>query len=148
MKPGLLALITASLFTGGAMYITFVEQQARLPLNPQPLLSQWKKSYCLGFMMLSPLVIISALFAILAFINTYNWFWILGATFIFTNWPYTLLVIMPINKKLKEINLDPSDKIIANESQIHFLIKKWGKLHLFRWILGILATILFTLALS
>lgn len=40
-----LALITASLFSGAAIYINAVEQPARLALSDRAALVEWKQSY-------------------------------------------------------------------------------------------------------
>ena len=36
----------------------------------------------------------------MAFFVSYDWRWLLGAGVIVSNWPYTLLVIVPMNNKL------------------------------------------------
>ena len=76
------------------------------------------------------------------YFNTQNWIWILGSIIILSNWPYTLLIIMPTNQKLLAIE---DGKAAAEE------IKKivyWGKLHAIRTCLGFFAVIIFLFALK
>jgi hypothetical protein len=40
----LIALVFATLFTGAALYVSFVEHPARLGLEDVPLLAQWQQS--------------------------------------------------------------------------------------------------------
>ncbi len=138
---GIFALVFAALFAGAAFYINFAEQPARLNLEPKQLLRQWAPSYKSGFIMQSTLAVVSGLAGIYAYTQTQEKLWILGALLILANWPYTLLVIMPTNRKL----------LATNEAEINQttvdLIRHWGKLHAVRTILGLLATGVFTWAL-
>lgn len=91
--------------------------------------------------MQSSLAVASGLAGIYSFTQTQQWLWVVGAIVILANWPFTLIVIMPVNKKLiatKEADI--------NNSTVD-LIKYWGKLHSVRTVLGILATIIFVFAL-
>lgn len=101
MLAGELALATAALFTGAALYITAAEQPARLELDEQSMLRQWKPSYTRGFAMQASLALASALFGLLAVWWTRDWRWVVGAALIFANWPYTVFVILPVNKRLR-----------------------------------------------
>jgi hypothetical protein len=130
-----LALATAAAFTGAAIYLNVAEQPARLGIDDKALLTEWKLSYARGFAMQASLALASALFGLLAFWFTRDWRSLLGAALIFANWPYTLLVILPINKR---IAATPPD---AAAVETRRLIETWGMLHAGRSTLGLAATL-------
>ena len=142
MLSRLLALVTAAAFTGAAFYINLVEQPARLGLPPGPLLAQWKPSYARGYVMQSSLAVIGGVLGVLAGWQTGGWLWVLGGVLLLTNWPYTLLVILPVNRRLNAI--DPGSATEDTRS----LIRRWGVLHGVRTVLGAAATVTFLVAVA
>jgi hypothetical protein len=83
--------------------------------------------------MQASLALVSTLFGLLAFWLTRDWRWLLGALLIFANWPYTLLVILPVNKR---IEATPPEAAGADSRR---LIETWGRLHAGRSALGLAA---------
>ena len=139
---GQIALTLSAFFTGAAFYINFAEHPARLKLMPGPLLTQWKPSYKRGFIMQSLLAILSGVSGFLAFYQTSNWLFIAGAIIILANWPFTLIVIMPLNKKLQAIPAERAGPGVILD------LNRWGRLHAVRTGLSFSSPIFYLLALQ
>jgi hypothetical protein len=140
LLAGQLALIAAALFAGAAIYINAAEQPARLRLDDRALLTEWKLAYKRGFAMQAPLAVAGFLLGTVAGWQTANWLWFVGAVVIVLNWPYTLLVIMPVNNRLMALSLD------AATPEVRELVSTWGNLHSVRSALGAAATLIFLAA--
>lgn len=134
---GNLALTVAALFAGAAIYINIAEQPARLGLDDRSLLAEWKPSYARGFMMQASLAVIGFVLGLLEWLVTGSTIWLLGAIVLVANWPYTLLVIMPVNKQLEQTPNESAD------GATRALIEHWGTLHAVRSALGLIATLIF-----
>lgn len=137
MFAGQLALVAAAVFFGAALYVNVAEQPARLLLDDRSALAEWKPAYKRGFSMQGPLAVVGFLLGLLAWWQTSDWRFLLGATLMIANWPYTLVAIMPTNNKLMAMPLDQA----GPESRT--LMESWGRLHAVRTGLGILATVAF-----
>jgi Domain of unknown function (DUF1772) len=135
MLSGLIALTTAAAFAGAAFYVGFAEQPARLLLDERALLTQWKPSYARGFTMQASLAMISAAFGFLAGFQLHDWRWAVAAALILANWPYTLFMMLPTNKRIAAWPLDGAG------AEARALVVKWGKLHAVRTVLGLAATV-------
>jgi hypothetical protein len=128
-------LIAAAAFTGAAIYVTIAEQPARLVLDDRAMLRQWQSSYPRASVMQASLALGSALLGLAAYWSSGDWRWLAGAVLIFANLPYTLLVILPTNKRLQA--LVPA----AADAGTRRTIETWARLHLVRDALGVLATV-------
>ncbi len=137
MRTGQLALISAAVFAGAALYISAVEQPARLGLDHRALLTEWKPAYKRGTAMQAPLAIVGFLLGMAAWWQTSHVGWMLGALLMIANWPVTFFAIMPTNNRL--MATDPA--VAGPESRA--MIERWGSLHALRTVLGFAASLSF-----
>ncbi len=136
-----LALIVAALFTGAAFYIALAEHPARLLLDDRAALAQWQPAYERGARMQASLALVGFLLAMLVWWRSNDWLWLIGGLLMIANWPYTMLCIAPINRRL--MATDPS----AAGPETRALLQRWGSLHVGRSLLGCGAVLLMLWAL-
>jgi hypothetical protein len=137
MFAGQLALIIAAVFSGAALYINLAEQPARLALDESSLLTEWKLAYRRGFAMQAPLALAGCLLGLVAWWQTGEALWLVGALALIANGPYTRIAIMPANKQLMAI--DPA----TGAAGARPLITLWATRHAMRTVLGFAALIFF-----
>jgi hypothetical protein len=141
MLAGVLAFMVAALFTGAAFYVSFAEQPARLVLDDRALLTQWKLAYKRGLAMQAPLAIVGFVLGIIAWRLTGRIGFLVGATLLVANWPWTILGMMPTNKALMVTELQEAGP------GTRALLVKWNRLHSVRTALGFLTILTFLMAL-
>jgi hypothetical protein len=135
MISGLLALAIAAIFTGAAVYVNVAEQPARLVLDDRALLAEWKPSYKRGAMMQASIALIGCVLGLIAWAQTSQAGFLIGAIAMVAPWPWTLIAIKPTNDALLATEPDSAGP------RTRALIVKWGALHAVRTALGALATI-------
>jgi hypothetical protein len=138
---GLLALASAAIFFGAAIYINVAEQPARLGIGDEAALAEWLSAYKRGYLMQASLAILSGLLGIASWWRGGDPLWLIGAGAMLANWPYTLVAIMPVNNRL-EAALSTRDFSGARAQLI-----RWGRLHAGRSSLSAVAVILYLIAL-
>jgi hypothetical protein len=129
MIAGQLALMIATAFASAAFYINFAEHPARMLLPVQMAVRQWAPSYKRGFTMQSSLAVLGGACALGQWYLDGGVLWLVGALVLLTNWPYTLMVIMPTNHRLLA-----SDSLA--EAEVSQLLQRWNRLHGLRTVLG------------
>jgi hypothetical protein len=132
-----LALIAAAAFAGAAIYVNVAEQPARLVLDDRAMLAQWKRSYDNASIMQAGLALVACALGVVAFFLSHDWRWLLGALLILAPWPWTIFVIMPVNRRLKATAPD------AAQSDTRASVEHWGRLHAGRSAFGIVATLVY-----
>jgi len=63
-------------------------------------------------------------------LQTSNWNWFILSLFMHLNGPYTVLFMMPLNKRLLQSGVDVLSEQTSQD------LKNWGKLHLLRTLLN------------
>jgi len=86
--------------------------------------------------MQASLVVVGGVRGLVAFLSDLNWRWLLGALVLLVNWPYTILIIMPTNRRLRDTQAD------AATAETRRMIR-WGILHAGRSLLDFVATLVF-----
>jgi hypothetical protein len=137
----LIATLASGIFAGAAIYINLVEQPARLACGNELAISQWRPSYKRGTVMQAPLALIGALAALLSYSINRRLGWLVGGLCLLLIIPFTLVVILPTNKKLQ------SQEIDLRSDEAGHLLRRWGRLHAVRSILSLTAFVLFLVSL-
>src|ERR1700720_3252634 len=140
MIAGHLALIVAAVFSGAAIFVNLVEQPARFGLEDRALLAEWKPSYERGAAMQAPLALAGFALGLVAWWQTRDFLFLAGGIAMFANWPWTILVIYPVNAVLMAAEPEQAG------AQTRALIAKWARLHAVRTALGFIAVIAFFVA--
>jgi hypothetical protein len=130
MTAGQIALVIAALFEGACFYVGWVDHPARLAIEDRAGLSHWKEAARRAARMQALLAVIGFLFGLLAWWQSRDWPWLLGALLLIANAPWTFAVIGPVNRALRATELDSA----GPESRA--LLVRWARLHTVRTVLG------------
>ena len=142
MVPEILTTLTCGIFAGAALYISFVEQPARLSCGITLAATEWRPSYKRGTVMQASLAIAGSLLALASWWASKNLAWVLGGILLFAVIPFTLVVIFPTNRELESDDLDLSS------TKAEWLLRRWGALHAVRGGLSLVAFLIFLFALQ
>jgi Domain of unknown function (DUF1772) len=80
---------------------------------------------------------VGGLFGLVAYFSALDWRWLLGALVLLANWPYTIFVIMPTNRRLMDTLPE------AATAETRRLLEQWSALHAGRSALRLVATLIF-----
>jgi len=131
------ATLCCALFSGAAVYINFVEHPARMECGTELAATVFPVSYRKATVMQALLAALGLIASIVAWFAGSSIGWLIGGLLLGSVIPFTLIVIMPTNKKLLASGLD------KNSEFTRLLLSHWGKLHAVRSVLSILALIIF-----
>jgi len=134
-----MATFFSGIFAGAAVYISAVEHPARMECGTRLALAEFGPSYRRATVMQASLAIAAFATALGAWLLSSRWAWLAGGVIIGIVVPFTLIVILPTNKKLLDSSLDP------DSDRARQLLERWGRLHWVRTLLSLAATVIFLL---
>jgi uncharacterized membrane protein len=133
------AILSSGLFAGAALYISFVEHPARMQCGTAIALTQFAPSYKRATIMQASLAALGTLAAIAAWLLGAPSLWLIGGLLLGAVIPFTVIAILPTNKRLLDPSLD-KDSELAEQ-----LLQRWAKLHAVRTALSLASFLLFLL---
>jgi uncharacterized membrane protein len=135
-----LAILASGLFTGAALYVSFVEHPARMQCGTRLAITEFAPSYKRGAVMQASLSTIGTLAAIASWLQGAPTPWLVGGLLLGALIPFTLIVIFPTNKRLLDPSLD-KDSELAEQ-----ILQRWATLHAVRSTLSLASFLLFLFA--
>jgi hypothetical protein len=132
-----LAALCAGLFAGAAVYINVVEHPARMLCGTRLAVTEFAPSYKRATLMQASLAAVGSLGAIAAWLVGAPTIWLVGGFLLGAVIPFTILVILPTNKRLLDPSLD-KDSELADK-----LLRRWAKLHAVRSCMSLASFLVF-----
>ena len=128
-----IAMVAAAVFAGAAVYVSMVEHPARESCGTALAVAEFGPSYRRGAIMQGGLALLGGAAGIVRWATLGGSGWLTGGVLLAALIPYTLVVMMPTNKRL----LDPTLGVRSVEAAK--LLKRWGRLHSVRALVGCIA---------
>jgi len=125
------------LFTGAAVYITFIEHPARMQCGVEIAVTEFAPSYRRATVMQAACAAVGLLASFVAWLAGSGFWWLVAGVLLGSVIPFTLIVILPTNKRLLSPALD------RRSAEAERLLARWGRLHAVRSVLSAVALLLF-----
>jgi hypothetical protein len=138
----LIATLATGIFAGAAAYVTAVEHPARVSCGPALAIEEFGPSYKRGAIMQASLAVVGAVAGLIAAWVRQDALVFLAAVLLGSLVPFTLIVILPTNTRLLDPGLDP------NGLEAVRLLQRWGRLHMVRTALSLLAFVLLLMRIT
>jgi hypothetical protein len=142
MMLEMLATLAAGLFSGASIYINWVEHPARMQCGTAPAVAEWAPSYKRATVMQASLAATGFLSATGAWLLGAGGTWLVGGILLGLVVPFTLIVILPTNRKL----LSPD--LVKESPDTRRLLDRWARLHAVRSLLSFSSFVVFLLLLT
>lgn len=130
-----LATLCAALFAGAALYVAAVEQPARLAASMDAALGVFRPGFPRARALQASLAILGAVSGALLWWRGEGRAWLVASLALLAIVVFTVAVIAPVYSALLDPSLAPSDP------EARSLLEHWGRLHLVRVALGLVALV-------
>src|SRR5437868_6722211 len=130
-----LAILGSGLFAGAALYVSFVEHPARTQCGTRLAITEFAPQ-----LMQASLAALGTIAAIAAWLQGAPALWLVGGLILGAVIPFTLIVILPTNKRLLDPSLDNDSKLAEQ------LLQRWSTLHAVRSVLSLASFLMFLFA--
>ena len=131
------AVLACALFAGAAVYITFIEHPARMQCGVEIAATEFAPSYRRATVMQATCAAVGLASSVAAWLAGASFWWLIAGVLLGSVIPFTLIVILPTNKRLLSPTLD------RRSAEAERLLTRWGKLYAVRSVLSGLALLLF-----
>jgi len=132
-----IAVLACAMFTGAAVYITFVEHPARMQCGTEIAATEFAPSYRRAKVMQATCAAVGLLSSVAAWLNGASFWWLVAGALLSTVIPFTLVIILPTNKRLLDPTLD------KRSAETERLLARWSRLHGVRSVISSVALLLF-----
>ena len=132
-----ISVLACAFFTGAAVYITFIEHPARMQCGVEVAATEFAPSYRRATVMQATCAAVGLLSSVAAWLTGASFWWLVAGVLLGFVIPFTLIVILPTNKRLLDPTLD------KRSAEAERLLSRWGRLHAVRSVLSGLALLLF-----
>src|SRR5687768_12040560 len=114
-----IATLSTALFCGAAIYINLVEHPARVSCGTALAVTEFAPSYKRAAVMQGSLAAVAFLSSMAAWVINAGIYWLIGGILIVVVIPFTVIVILPTNKKLLDASLDKDSEYARH------LLNRW-----------------------
>jgi hypothetical protein len=131
-----IAVLSCAMFTGASVYISFIEHPARMQCGVELAATEFVPSYRRATVMQVSCAAVGLLSCVAAWLAGASFWWLVAGILLGSVIPFTLIVILPTNKRLLSPTLD------RRSAEAERLLARWGSLHAVRSILSGIALLL------
>jgi hypothetical protein len=131
------ATVAVGLFAGASAYVTVVQHPAWVQCGPALSVRHFAASTRRAAILQGGLAVVGLVSSAVAWFLGSGIGWLLGGLLLGAMIPFTLVIIMPTNRRLENPQLD------AGSREAAVLLLRWGRLHAVRTAVGIAVFIMF-----